>query len=519
MNPRSIILGVMIVAVSFIGATLAMNVLWPRSPATLKEGRPALAAVPPLKPLAGVSTVLAPAAITMSAIGEALEAQAPRNLAGKRSGAVSSLMPDADIHWTIARGPLNVSGQPDALVVTTPLSGAFQARGTINNTANAVGSIIGAVAGGAGQQVQNLVGRTFDQRADIRGTVMATARPSIAPNWRLTPNLAAQINVADVVVPVAGVVKLSVAKEVKPFLDNAVHEQTTALETRLRNDPFIENAARNEWSKLCRSISLGAAGQGLPNLWLEVRPTHAIAAQPKIDGNTVTLFVGVRAETRIVPAETKPDCPFPEQLEIVPQANEGTLDITVPIDIPFTEVSRLVDAQIRDKTFSEDASGKYAITVKQAEIAPSGDRLLISLLVSVKRHGFFSVGADATLHVWGRPVLDQEHQLLRFTDVKLDVQSKAAFGLLGEAAQAAVPYLQRMLAEKVVIDLKPFAADAKKRIASAVTNFTSQAGGLTADVNVTALRLTDIAYDDKALRVIADADGAVNVMISSVNMQ
>ena len=87
MNPRSIILGVLVVAVSFIGATLAMNVLWPRSPASLKEGRPALAAVPPLKPLAGVSTVLAPAAVTMSAIGEALNTQAPRNLAGKRPGA------------------------------------------------------------------------------------------------------------------------------------------------------------------------------------------------------------------------------------------------------------------------------------------------------------------------------------------------------------------------------------------------------------------------------------------------
>ena len=46
MNPRSIILGVMIVAISFIGATLAINVLWPRAPASLKEGRPALVAVP-----------------------------------------------------------------------------------------------------------------------------------------------------------------------------------------------------------------------------------------------------------------------------------------------------------------------------------------------------------------------------------------------------------------------------------------------------------------------------------------
>ena len=49
----------------------------------------------------------------------------------------------------------------------------------------------------------------------------------------------------------------------------------------------------------------------MPDLWLEIRPMRAIAAQPKIDGNAVTLLVGVQAETRIVPNETKPKCPFP----------------------------------------------------------------------------------------------------------------------------------------------------------------------------------------------------------------
>ena len=56
------------------------------------------------------------------------------------------------------------------------------------------------------------------------------------------------------------------------------------------------------------------------------------------------------------------------------------------------------------------------------------------------------------MHVWGKPVLDQEAQILRFTDVAVDVESKAAFGLLGEAAQAAVPYLQKTLAEQAVIE-------------------------------------------------------------------
>ena len=35
--------------------------------------------------------------------------------------------------------------------------------------------------------------------------------------------------------------------------------------------------------KLFHAIPLGTAGAGRPNLSLEVRPTHAIAAQPKID--------------------------------------------------------------------------------------------------------------------------------------------------------------------------------------------------------------------------------------------
>jgi hypothetical protein len=520
MNIRTIILAIVIVVVAFVGATLLLNVLWPSS---LQEGRPALVSVPPLQPLAGTSTVLTPAAIAMSAIRDALEAQAPRNLSGKPQNPVSQLLQAAELNFTINRGPLNVSGRPDGLLVTTALSGTFQARGTITGAANALGGALGNIIGGnIGQQMQGLTGKTFDQHADIHGTVTAASRPTIAPNWRLAPNLTAQVNVVDVALPIAGI-KLSVSNEVKPVLDNMVREQTSALEARVRNDPFIENAARAEWAKLCRAISLGAAAQGtaqgVPDLWLEIRPTRAIAAQPKIDANAVTLLVGVQAETRIVPSETKPNCPFPQQLDIVPQANEGTLDIAVPIDIPFTEVSRLIEAQVKGKTFPEDGSGSFATTIKQAAVAASGDRLLISLLVNVKKRGLFALGADATVHVWGKPVLDANAQILRFTDVALDVQSKAAFGLLGEAAQAAVPYLQKTLAEQASIDLKPFAEDARKRMAAAVGDFTGAAAGVTANVVINDLRLLGIAYDDKSLRIITDAKGNASVAISSLAWQ
>jgi len=520
MNVRMIIAGVAVVAAAFAGATLLLDSLWPTS---LEQGRPTLVAIPPLKPLTGTSTVLTPAAIAMSAIRDALEAQAPRNLSGRPQNPVSQLLQAAELNFSINRGPLNVTGQPDGLLVSTALAGTFQARGTITGAANALGGAIGSLIGGnIGAQVQGLAGKTFDQHADIHGTVTALARPTIASNWRLAPNLSAQVNVTDVALPIAGI-KLSVANEVRPVLDNLVREQTGALEARVRNDPFIENAARAQWARLCRAIPLGAAGQGttqgMPNLWLEVRPVRAIAAQPKIDANAVTLLVGVQAETRIVPSETKPNCPFPQRLDLVQQASEGTLDIAVPIDIPFTEVSRLVDAQVRGKTYPEDGSGAFATTIKQAAVAASGDRLLISILVNVKKRGFFALGADATVHIWGKPLLDQKAQVLRFTDVALDVQSKAAFGLLGEAARAAVPYLQKTLAEQAVIDLKPFAADAKKRMAAAVGEFTSQNKGVSANVAINDLRLTGIAFDAQTLRIIADAKGNASVAISSLAWQ
>src|ERR1700688_553674 len=345
MNLRTIILGAVIVAASFLGATVLLNLLWPTAP-SLQKGRPALVAVPPLHPLTGTSTVLAPAAIALGAIRDALEAQAPRNLSGKPQNPVSQLLSNAELNFDIARGPLAVSGRPDALIVVTPLNGKFQATGQIAGGANSLSNKLGNLVGGSvGQTVQPLAGKAFDRHADIQGTVTTTSRPTIAANWRLAPNLTAQVNVVDVILPIAGL-KLSVANQVKPFLDNAVRSQTGALETRLRNDPFIENAARGEWVKLCRAIPLGTAGQGMPNLWLEVRPTRAIAAQPKIDGSAVTLLIGVQADTRIVPTETKPNCPFPQALDLVPQANEGSVNIAVPIDIPFTEVSRLLEAQV-----------------------------------------------------------------------------------------------------------------------------------------------------------------------------
>jgi hypothetical protein len=226
--------------------------------------------------------------------------------------------------------------------------------------------------------------------------------------------------------------------------------------------------------------------------------------------------MGIEAATRITPTETKPDCPFPDKITIVPPT-PGGISIAVPIDLPFTELNKIIAAQIAGRTFPEDGSGPVDVTVKHASIQPAGDRLLISLLVRAKeKKSLFGFGAEATVHIWGTPALDTSRQTLRLTDVELAVESEAAFGLLGAAARAVMPRLQSALAEKATVDLKPFASNARDKIAAAIADFQKSEDGVRVTADVANLTLADIAFDSKTLRVIAAAEGTINVSVTAL---
>jgi hypothetical protein len=116
-------------------------------------------------------------------------------------------------------------------------------------------------------------------------------------------------------------------------------------------------------------------------------------------------------------------------------------------------------------------------------------------------------------------VLDRERQILRLADVALDVESEAAFGLLGAAAKAAMPYLQAAIADNAVIDLKPFAATAQQSIGAALTEFRQPEPGVRVDAAVTGLRLVDIEYDSNFLRIVAEAEGTAQATVTSLPKQ
>ena len=510
---QKLIGGIAIAVTFFFGTLWAMD----RFSSPAEPQRPVVAEKPPLPPATRPSVIIAPVSIALPAIRQAMEQAAPRNLSGKPDTQLGKWMAKAEIGYTLDREPLTLTGRADGLTVATTLNGSLRVSGqAAAQLSNVTGAIAGLLGEQAGRAVKDTSGRTLDQRADIKSAVAVTSRPAITTTWRLEPNLNAQVNVNDANIQLAGL-KLNGGKEIKPLIDRAVSEQMSALQNRLRNDAFIENAARREWAKICRSIPLGTGEAGSPALFLEMRPTRAFAAQPIIDASNVTLTLGIQANTRIVGQATKPECPFPAKLDLVPPMDQGRIAIGLPIDVPFTEINRLLNEQIKGRTFPEDKAAAAHVTVQRAVVSAADNRLLVSLLVkAVERKSWLGLGTEATVHVSGRPVLDQGQQTLRLDDIQLTVESDAAFGLLGAAAKAAMPQLQTALAKNAVIDLRPALTNARRSIDKALADFRQQADGVKADATITGLRLVGIDFDSKILRVTAEADGVARVAVSKL---
>jgi hypothetical protein len=513
MRVKTILIAIAVVAVSFLVGLKALDWFSPRGPGP----RPVVADLPPLPPAPRSSVILAQVTIPITAVRDAADRGTPRNFSGKADNPVSQVLQNADIGWTASRGPMGATGGQDVVALTTALNGKLNVTGSLSaKTTGAVGDAIGGLLGGnVAKQIGSINIKGVNASAEIKGNVTVTARPKFSAAWRIEPNLTGSVNLGDTSLSVAGA-RVNVPAQVKPLLDKNVADQIAAAGNRIRNDPSFERTARIQWSQACRSIPLSAGNASAPPLWLELRPTRAVAVQPSISATAINITLGIEAETRITPKQTVPLCPFPDKISIVPPT-QPIVSIGIPIDIPFADVDKLVEAQLIGRNFPEDGSSSVNVTVKQVQVAASGDRLLISLLVNAKeKASFLSFGGEATVYIWGRPVLDQASQILRLANVEMAVESEAAFGLLGAAARAVMPHLQKTLAEKTTVDLKPFLGDAQKMIAGAISDLQKNQDSVRVVTDITNLALADIAYDSKTLRLIAEVSGTISVTVAAL---
>ena len=142
MHLNKILIGVAVVAVSFLISLKAMDWLGPRG--TVKP--PALVELPPLPPAPRSSMVMAPIVVSLSAIRDAADRGTPKSFNGKADNPVSQILQNADIGWTASRGPIAATGAQDVLTLATPLTGTLNVTGSLSG--KATGAVGDAAEGG-----------------------------------------------------------------------------------------------------------------------------------------------------------------------------------------------------------------------------------------------------------------------------------------------------------------------------------------------------------------------------------
>src|SRR5207244_3141794 len=124
---------------------------------------------------------------------------------------------------------------PDVLTLATPLTGTLNVTGSLSAKATgAVGDALGGLLGGnVAKQIGSVNIKNLNANAEIKGNVIITARPKIAANWRIEPNLTAQVNLNDSSLSVAGA-RGNVPAQGKPLIDKNVAEQIELVQAHDR---------------------------------------------------------------------------------------------------------------------------------------------------------------------------------------------------------------------------------------------------------------------------------------------
>src|SRR6185503_15383325 len=136
------------VAGLFFAATVwTLSRLLPPSDSGLPDALAIMKPPPPLQPVTRASHVVAPVAVSLAAIGHALDSATPREFAGKNDNPVTQLLGQAEIGLTVTRGTIYTTGQPGAMTIVTPLNGTVRITGQIGTAA---GKVVGGIGGALG---------------------------------------------------------------------------------------------------------------------------------------------------------------------------------------------------------------------------------------------------------------------------------------------------------------------------------------------------------------------------------
>lgn len=244
-------------------------------------------------------------------------------------------------------------------------------------------------------------------------------------------------------------------------------------------------------------------------LMVEVKPLRFRIAQPIVNPEDVRIQLGLDAETNIVTEARDLECAFPDSLIIDPP-ERGSVRLNVPARAEYDWLSNFLEERTADIVEVGDA----VVHIKDIDLRPHGDSLLLAVELSAQTGGWFGARGEETVYVLAKPRLIAESQTLVLEELRLDTESSNVLvAMFGEVME---PILLKELNKHATFDLNPQLEEVRAQARQVFKSVSK--GGFELEGEIESASLDRLDVGREFLRIVAKVGASVSGTLRTVEL-
>jgi hypothetical protein len=306
-----------------------------------------------------------------------------------------------------------------------------------------------------------------------------------------------------------GPLKIGLARFIDPVMRSQMGTLTKQLDEEIQNRVNIKTYLQQAWTMMQQPIQIDKTYDA----WLKITPT-AIRVTPLVARNgEISMRIGMNSYLETF-TNGKP------AFKVNPTLPKLVTDSRIPDDvqigisgeISYDYATKLLKDEFAGKTFTFD-DGK--VTIKDASVAPSGDKLMLMLDVDGKtKAGLFTKKIVGKVFLKATPFYDQATGSLKVRDVDFDLETKDK--LLSSASWLVKGKLREIIQQQVDFPVKSQLDDAKKQIQEALDKQGRIHESVMLKGKITEISPDNIYLTPTAIKTIMNAKGNITVDIDKL---
>ncbi|QMU30745.1 DUF4403 family protein [Adhaeribacter radiodurans] len=305
-----------------------------------------------------------------------------------------------------------------------------------------------------------------------------------------------------------GPLKIGLARFIEPAMQNQMARLSGMLDQEIQNRLNIRQYVQQAWLKLQEPIQLDKTY----NAWLTVTPQDIRISPLQAANGEMNMRIGFNSFIETV-TNGKPQVKVNPNLPKLITDNRLADNVQIGLigEVPYPHATKLIQEQVAGKTFTFE-NGKQQITINNAEISGSGDKLVVMLDVNGKaKTGLFTKKIVGKVFLKGIPYYDAATASIRIRDVDYDLQTKDQ--LLKTASWLAKGRFIRNIQDQINFPVKTQLEQARTLLQNSLDQSARVNDAILLKGNIRSFTPDNIYLTPTSIKAVVNAEGNLTVQI------